>query len=717
MTMTMGSDQPTAPAAPLDPKEIVGPVILVDESLPQVIALLEKYSGKMVLRTQTLPVLKVNFNGTDVLTREQAVLALESLLTINGVSIVPQGEGFLKATPVATANLESPPLYMDSTLELPPSERIVARLFTLNNTTVQVIEPALQAMVNKTRGGSVIVMPTANAVLFTDAIASVQKAEKIVEKLDAPNSVIFIKVNNIRASDVMKQLKTLQAGGLKNVLSGDIAIEADDLANQVMLVASPQSEAKLRAIVEKMDLESLPKTESQVLGLKHSDVNTVMNVLSQIATGQDAKKSTSSQTSNTNTSGGISTGVSTSVNTYATYSFTTRSTSSTTTTRTGTNQPQAVTSTSTPTSFSDYLTVSGDERTNRLMVFGTSSDLEQINELVAKIDVPLPQVRIEAIIVEVTLSGDEASGLDTLGLGYKTTAASGSTILDGDYEFNTSTPNLPNSSAAPFSITGSLKDFSLSMVFNKAESNSRIRILSAPLISTPHNQPASIFVGQTRPVVTSTSSSSTDLSVTSSEVEQKEIGLSLNVLPRVGADGAVEMKVDQTSETITGSVEVDGNEQPITATRSASSYLIANHNETVVLAGLQSYKETDTNGIVWLLGYIPIIGQLFQPETKESERTEIIIFLKPHIIDQTKPSVSSETPGLQPGSLTRIDAESYLRTGRFSAVSLTPEEHEALDRIRRRQEEYAQENRARVSREQNSSNADDAETNTASAAQ
>lgn len=709
MSMSMTLEQPVIPTGPLDPKEIVGPVILVDESLPQVIALLEKFSGKMVLRTQTLPVLKVNFNGTEVLTREQAVLALESLLTINGVSIVPQGDGFLKATPVATSSLESPPLYVDSTLELPPSERIIARLFSLNNTTVQVIEPALQAMVNKTRGGSVIVMPTANAVLFTDAITSVQKAEKIVEKLDAPNSVIFIKVNNIRASDVMKQLKTLQAGGLKNVLSGDIAIEADDLANQVMLVASPQSEAKLRAIVEKMDLESLPKTDSQVLGLKHSDVNTVMNVLSQIATGQDAKKSTSSQTGNTGTTGGISTGVNTTVNTYATYSFTTRATSgNTTTNRTGANQPQAITSTSTPTSFSDYLTVSGDERTNRLMVFGTSSDLEQINELVTKIDVPLPQVRIEAIVVEVTLGSDEASGLDTLGLGYKTTAGTGSTILDGDYEFNTSTPNLPNSSAAPFSITGSLKDFSLSMVFNKAESNSRIRILSAPLISTSHNQPASIFVGQTRPVVTSTSSNSSDINTTRSEVEQKEIGLSLNVLPRVGADGAVEMKVDQTSETITGSVEVDGNDQPITATRSASSYLIANHNETVVLAGLQSYKETDTSGIVWLLGYIPIIGQLFQPETKESERTEIIIFLKPHIIDPAKPSISSETPGLQPGSLTRIDAESYLRTGRFSAVSLTPEEHEALDRIRQRQEEYAQENRKRVSEEQNSNTAPEA---------
>ena len=231
------------------------------------------------------------------------------------------------------------------------------------------------------------------------------------------------------------------------------------------------------------------------------------------------------------------------------------------------------------------------------------------------------------------------------------------------------------------------------MVFNKAEANTRVRILSAPLISTSHNQAASIFVGQTRPVITGTINSTYGGASSSSTVEAKRIGLQLDVTPRVGADGSVEMKVTQTNESLAGSIMIDGNEQPITAQRSAASYLIAEHNETVVLAGLQSYRELENKGIVWLLGYIPLIGELFKPKTNETERTELIVFLKPHIIDRTKPGVSSETPGLTPGSLTRVDAQSYVDTGRFNAVSLTKEELKNLDIIRRRENQQAEETR------------------------
>jgi general secretion pathway protein D len=707
----------SAAASKLKGSDVVGPILLVDESLPQVISLFEKLSGKMIWRQQTLPVLKINFTGEENITRAQAVVALESLLSINGVAIVQvEGTDFYKAVPMATAALEAPPLYTESTLGLFPSERIISRLFTLKNTTVTVIEPALQGIINRPRGGTLVSMPTTNALLLTDSISAVQKVEKIIATLDVPNNVMIFKVEHIRASDVMKQLRTLQATqgttALRNVLGGDIAIEADDLANQVIIVSPAQNREKLRQIIEEMDKDSLPKTVSEIISLKHTDAAAVFKTLSGLVTGSTAGAASNTNTNTTNNyfgggamrggGGNNFSGVSTTYNQYQVHSFSTRA-NSPGSSGTGGNRsgmggnaatfPTAVASTNAPNSYSRYLDVVADERSNSLIVVGTANDMKQIRELVAKIDTPLAQVRIEAIIVEITLSTGEASGLDTLGLGYKTTLGSGASTLDGNYKFNASMPSNPLGGRPPFAVTGSLKDFSLEMVFNKAEANSRVRILSAPLISTSHNQAASIFVGQTRPVVTGTINSTYGGASSSSTVESKRIGLQLDVTPRVGADGSVEMKVTQSNETLAGSIMVDGNEQPITAQRSASSYLIAEHNETVVLAGLQSYRELENKGVVWLLGYIPLIGELFKPKTNDTERTELIVFLKPHIIDRTKPGVSPETPGLTPGSLTRVDAQSYVDTGRFNAVSLTKGELKNLDIIRRRESQQAEETR------------------------
>jgi general secretion pathway protein D len=357
--------------------------------------------------------------------------------------------------------------------------------------------------------------------------------------------------------------------------------------------------------------------------------------------------------------------------------------------------PATVTTPGTPNSFSEHLTVSGEDRNNRLIVYGTEEDIAQIKKIVAEIDTPLPQVRIEAIIVEVALNNGESSGLSTLGIGYRNTsttadAAANSQVSSTDYTFNTSMQVTPGSSTPPFAVTGSLRDFSLGVIFGLAETNSRVRILSAPLISTTHNQEAKISVGEKRPYAgTANYTSSSYNGGVAVNTDFAEITIDLSVRPRVSASGTVEMVVSQSNKSLAGTVNINGNDTPIVAERVASATIVANTNETVVLAGLQSYQETQSKGIMWLLGYIPLIGELFKPETNDVKRTEIIVFLRPHIIAPNETNAGDTTPGLLPGSLTRIDAKSYIDTGRFSAVSLTEDERETIEEIRRRQNAQA----------------------------
>jgi general secretion pathway protein D len=506
------------------------------------------------------------------------------------------------------------------------------------------------------------------------------------------------------------------AGSIAYSLAGGITTEADDLSNNLIIVTPPRNEKMLREIIEKIDVESMPPTSSEVIGLKHSDVQSVFKTLESIVTGKanSSGGGSSSAASSMRNSGSSSLGgaASTQVNTYNTYSFTNRVVSSTGGIRaSGTNAATPLAKPDTANSFSEYVTVTADERTNRLMLFGTAGDLKQLRELVAKLDVPLSQIRIEAVIVEVILKDGEASGLSTLGFGVSTFSGS-TTDSDGTrtlgtgtgsrygynhptWSANTTTPSNPLG-GTPFTgnFTIAPDGLDISVILQQAESNSRARILSAPLINTSHNQPATIFVGETRPSITSSTNYYNSTGTSSSSIESRKFGIQLSVTPRVGADGSVEMKVDQTSNNVSGTTVIDGNEQWITSERSASSYLRAHDNQTVVLAGLQSYQEIKTHGVMWLLGYLPVIGRFFQPETTSTDRTELIIFLKPHIVDMTKEKLPNDTtPGFTPNSLTRADATNYVNTGRFAALSLTEDEREAIAEIRKREHQNAADTR------------------------
>src|SRR6478735_9575254 len=154
--------QEAPPAAKPRAAEFVGRITLVDEQPVQVVALLEKITGRIALRSGELPPGKINFNSGRDLTRVEAETALESLLALNGVAAFPEGEAFLKVVP-AMANRspsgESPQLYLESVADLPASDRFVARLFTLKHISYATVDAAIQLVVNKARGGNAVAMP------------------------------------------------------------------------------------------------------------------------------------------------------------------------------------------------------------------------------------------------------------------------------------------------------------------------------------------------------------------------------------------------------------------------------------------------------------------------------------------------------------------------------------------------------------------------------
>jgi general secretion pathway protein D len=115
-----------------------------------------------------------------------------------------------------------------------------------------------------------------------------------------------------------------------------------------------------------------------------------------------------------------------------------------------------------------------------------------------------------------------------------------------------------------------------------------------------------------------------------SQVSQRDIGIQLKVLPLIGKDGAVQLQVSQSVEDILGSVQLDGNDQPIIGRRTTDSFVSAQSGEIVVLGGLQ---RTITTKSTSRLGPIPFLGDLFGSSTDVEEKQELIIFLRPYVLN------------------------------------------------------------------------------------
>lgn len=113
------------------------------------------------------------------------------------------------------------------------------------------------------------------------------------------------------------------------------------------------------------------------------------------------------------------------------------------------------------------------------------------------------------------------------------------------------------------------------MLFDVARQNQEIKVLSSPTIVTTHNKEAEINISQSLPIITSSMSDITSISTTRSSVSYKDIGIKLLVTPLVGSNGSMQLKIDQSVDSISGYTTIDGNQQPVISKRKATSFVSA----------------------------------------------------------------------------------------------------------------------------------------------
>ncbi|MBW7896024.1 MAG: type II secretory pathway, component PulD [Opitutaceae bacterium] len=594
---------------------LIGPIDIPGDSLDSMLALLERWTGKSLLRPQNLPALTLSLRIKAKVTRSEAVQALESLLNLNGIAVTPLGDRFLKITPLSAAKSEAPELIEGSTLTLPPSGRVASKLFQLRFLRVGEFMPQITGLLNPAAGSPPLVFDKANAALITDAVSNLQRIETLLLQLDQPSLAglepKFYTLQSAKASEVVTKMRNMLSGPLQVQLGTATTYHADDRTNQIVLIADSRQYPFFDELIARLDVRADPNTRNEVIYLKHAAAKEVATILTDLVQGQTNAARNSGQ------SGVRAVVAATPANAAGNAPATppTIPTAAQLGLETSSNQ------------FSNVLTVLPEERSNAIVVSGTVDDLRLIRDLVDKLDVLLAQVRIEVVIAEVTLGDNASSGIGALGL-----------QIDGDklVGFSGSGPGFTVSNAVLTRPAGGGIDLAAEIALGTTPRKSNANFLSVPNVVTTHNKEAEVFVGENRPVISSYLNDAVTGGTVGtgyrSTVGQQKIGIRLKVKPLIGVDGSVQMEVYQEVSDVLGEVTIDGNSQPRVGERTMESFVSARSGDIIVLGGLQSNSQTrNTNR----LGPIPIIGDLLGSRTRESKRTDLVFFLRPTVLTNT----------------------------------------------------------------------------------
>jgi general secretion pathway protein D len=298
-----------------------------------------------------------------------------------------------------------------------------------------------------------------------------------------------------------------------------------------------------------------------------------------------------------------------------------------------------------------YVTVN---REHNLILVRTSDlgALEQIEQLIQEVDRPTPQVLLEMKILELSLGNDFKSifdweyvqGAKTSGLD---SSQSPNPLLTTATQGYRKTFGLGNFDLQDNTFVYQFLDEKVRARIQMLSSENRINLLATPMLLASNNRLARVFVGEERVLTTGVASDVTTpatgatTTTIDTQTEIRDIGTTLEILPKINADRTVTLFIRQDSSSVlrnsaTIPIANGGIVQqfPIdtVSTANLEGVVVAKDNLTIAVGGLIRSSVSESLEKVPLLGDLPLFGRLFRKEIKDNDKTEIVLLITPHII-------------------------------------------------------------------------------------
>jgi general secretion pathway protein D len=582
--------------------------------VPQLLEIYQTLVGRTLLYTTSGPsaVPKdaiVNINTESPLTHSEAVIALETILGMNGITIVPIGDKFAKVVSEAAAGTAGG-LISTNTNNMPEAGKMITQIVQIKYTDIKDLTEVLKPF-SKMQNGSIIALPSTQTLILRDYAENVDRMMEMVRKIDVASPLLIkpevINIKYALASDIASALSALGASGGTSVGRSTTG-SSSSLGGRSSFGGNGIGTSGMGGI------GGMGNSGFGNTGGQYSGMGTTSSGLNSQATGA---RSSFQNNLNRIVQNAASAG-----------------------------QFQLFGQTK----------IIADERTNSLLVFANDEDMKMIKDIINKLDVVLAQVLIDAIVMEINLTGTRSSGISYIsqreGNHYFTGAGGVQNLSSAASGFLTGTASsvtggVTNTTAASGStlanLPGGFSYFSkfgndLNVVMEAVAGDSRINVLSRPRIQTSHAVPADLFIGNTVPYVTGTYSYYGG--GPSSQYTQLEVGIHLQVLPLINPDGLVVMDIQADVEQLGPYVTISGAGQvPTTTKRQAGAKVAVRDGETILLGGFISDSRSTSDSGVPGLKDIPLLGNLFRSSSVQNLRTELVMLMRPTVL--TNPAIAA----------------------------------------------------------------------------
>lgn len=607
----------TQRAEPLKPGEKVN-LDFNDVDIKLLVKFIAEITGKNFVVDEKVKG-KVTIISPQMVTAGEALKTLESTLEVYGYSLIEAGR-VTKVVPAMEAKLKGS--FKPGLSDI--GDRMITRLAPLSHIKADEIVNTLRPLVPSY--SFIGVFTSTNTVIIVDYASNVEKLMAIISQMDTPTHEEVISLFQLKyagAKEMAEKVEKIFKGrsaGRGSVVGGgmppgappgmppggqpgaqfgglqDVLVIPDDRINAIVVTANKNVTAQILSLIEKLDVRPpTGKGNINVRYLKNGDAESMSKVLMNLTQGSQA--------------GG---------------------------------QPQAprMGAPGQAMKFQDKITITPDKATNSLVVTASVEDFETLDQVIEKLDIRRKQVFVEALIMEVTTDKAKQFGIE-----WRTTSNFTQPGVQGIG--GTNFGNINNVAQNPLNSPMGLavgvvdgvisfggKDFlNIGALLHALESEQGINVLSTPNIMTTDNEEAEIVVARNVPF--QTSQSQTTGGNTVSTFERKNIGITLKIKPQISESDDVRLAVYQEISSVLP-VEEQLAKDIMTFTRSIKTTVLVRDSQNVVIGGLISDDLRDTETKVPVFGDIPIMGWLFKSMKKQKTKTNLLVFITPHIITRAE---------------------------------------------------------------------------------
>lgn len=589
---------------------------------------------------------------------DTAYSMLLGALRMQGFAVIDV-DGVSRVVPEADAKLQGGPVV--SSAQAARGGELVTRVFPLRYESATALVPILRPMVAP--NNTIAAHAGNNTLVITDYADNLDRVASVIARIDTPTAINtdVIPIEYGVALDVAALAQQmLQAPGGADPGQQGTTIVADPRSNAVLVRSSTPERLKLaRDLIRRIDSPESRAGNLHVVYLRNAQATQLAEVLRGALTGQGGSGSSSGTSildSALDSSGSALEGAfAANLNTSTAGSGMGSGSGS----AMGASMPDFRDGNQQNVAFSaGGATVQADPTTNTLIISAPDPLYRSLREVIDLLDQRRAQVLIESLIVEVNAEDAAEIGVQWMtggdnlangGTSFFGGANLGGTGIGASLADSHTTIDALGAGMSLGVVKGTVDVLgrpllNLGVLARAMQRQGGVNVLSTPNLMTLDNEQASIIVGRTVPFVTGTYTTTGDgASNPFQTVQREDVGLTLRIRPQISEGGTVKLSLYQEVSSIdpSSSLPTAGSSGTIiTRKRALETSVLVDDGQIIVLGGLLEDIVDDSTTSVPLLGDIPILGNLFKYQKRGRSKTNLMVFLRPHIVRTAQDSAS-----------------------------------------------------------------------------